>query len=166
MSLHSVRKANVTSNDKIDLTVYPAQICDIEDTVRDVESCLIAYFAGKSQLIEEPIIEDTKRSLIGYPEVKKLYDEALDKYKKGENSRNILDDMRLALEILLKRVLKNNKSIENQFSEIGKYIKEHGLSKELANMFDRLLNYYNKYQNTHIKHDNAVNDKEIDFIIQ
>ena len=131
-----------------------------------MEKCLLAYFSGQSLLTEEPAIKESIGLFANSPKAKGIYDNALDKYNRGESSRNVLDDMRLSLETHLKKVLNNDKSLENQLSEIGKYIQENGLSKELANMFRTLLDYYAKYQNTYVKHNDAVKDKEVDFIIQ
>ena len=79
--------------------------------------------------------------------------------------RNVLDDMRLSLETFLKEILKNQKSLENQLSEVGKFQKEKGLSPEFISMFNRLLDYYAKYQNNYVKHNDAVKYSEIDFVI-
>lgn len=165
-SLSSVRTANITQNSETDLTVYPAKVYDIIETKQEVEKCLSTYYSGQSLIIEEPAIKETTNLLTNSPIAKKIYDDALDKYNRGENTRNVLDDMRLSLETHLKKVLNNNKSLENQLSEVGKYIQEKGLSKELANMFNTLLKYYTNYQNTYVKHNDAVKDKEVDFIIQ
>lgn len=166
VSLRSVRTANITQNSEMDLTVYPAKVYDIHETKQEVEKCLSAFFSGKSLLIGEQVIEETADLLANSPKAKSIYDSALDKYNRGENARNVLDDMRLSLETHLKKILNNDKSLENQLSEVGKYIQEKGLSKELANMFKTLLDYYAKYQNTYVKHNDAVKEKEVDFIIQ
>ena len=80
--------------------------------------------------------------------------------------RNVLDDMRLALELFLKEILNNQKSLENQLSEIGNFQKGKGKSQEFINMFKQLLDYYAKYQNKYVKHDDAVKPEEIDFVIE
>lgn len=165
-SLRSVKTANITHNSETDLTVYPAKVYDITETKREVEKCLSAYFSGRSLLTEESAIKETISLLANSPKAKEIYDGALDKYNRGESTRNVLDDMRLSLETHLKKVLNNDKSLENQLSEVGKYIQENGLSKELANMFRTLLDYYAKYQNTYVKHNDAVKNKEVEFIIQ
>lgn len=77
-----------------------------------------------------------------------------------------MDDLRLALELLLKKILNNTKSLENQIKPLGDYFKGKSGSKELQNMFVKLVDYYSKYQNTYVKHDDNVNEKEIDFIIE
>lgn len=77
-----------------------------------------------------------------------------------------MDDLRLALETLLRAVLGNNKSLENQIGLIGSYIKARGGSKELTNMFVKLVDYYATYHNGYVKHDDAVIDEEIEFIFE
>jgi len=81
-------------------------------------------------------------------------------------TRNLLDDLRLSLELLLKGIFKNSKSLENQIELLGEYLKEKGGSKELTNMFVKLVDYYSKYQNTYVKHDDAVIEEEIEFIFE
>ncbi len=39
-------------------------------------------------------------------------------------------------------ILNNKKSIENQVSGTGKFLKDKGAPKELSNMFIKLLEYY------------------------
>jgi hypothetical protein len=53
----------------------------------------------------------------------------------GVFHRNLLDDLRLSLEKLLRSIFGNQKSLENQSSDVGAYIKSCGGSPELANMF-------------------------------
>ena len=80
--------------------------------------------------------------------------------------RNCLDNARLALEVLLKEILENDKSIEGQQELIGRFIKENGGSKYFTNMFRTLLDYYSKYQNNLVKHKDEVVELEVEFIIE
>ena len=80
--------------------------------------------------------------------------------------RNLLDDLRLSLEKLTQRLLNNNKSLENQITDLGQFLKDSGCSKELANMFQKLIDYYTKYQNTYVKHNDAVIESEIEIIFE
>ena len=84
----------------------------------------------------------------------------------GCYERNTLDDMRLSLELFLKQKLGNNQSLENQIKHIGQYQKEKGRSAEFTNMFRSLLDYYSKYQNEHVKHDDNINQGEVDVVIK
>jgi hypothetical protein len=88
------------------------------------------------------------------------------KFENKVQQRNLLDDLRLSLEKLLQGILENKKSLENQLSEIGTYINVRKGSKELTNMFTKLIEYYSKYQNTYVKHDDAVIENEIEIIFE
>lgn len=120
----------------------------------------------KDTVVDLDIVTETQHWLSRFPEVLKQYNSAIEKYKKQVYERNLLDDMRLALELLLKAVLKNEKSLENQLPEVGKYQKTKGLSTEFTSMFNKLLDYYSKYQNSHVKHNDKVIPKEVDFIVE
>lgn len=113
-----------------------------------------------TDLIHENLIK-----LSDYPEAAKLYQSALDKLNEGINERNILDDLRLSYELLLKAILSNNKSLENQDVELGKYLKSQDVSTECRNMFQTLNNYLRNYNNTYIKHNDKVKSKEVDLIV-
>lgn len=108
--------------------------------------------------IDTALIEQTRHWLADFPESLKLYESALMKLENKVFLRNLLDDLRLSLEKLVQTLLKNSKSLENQMSDLGLFLKKSGCSKELSNMFQKLFDYYTKYQNTYIKHDDAVID--------
>lgn len=109
---------------------------------------------------------DEKHWLSDYPKAYKHYQLALEKYRNSVYERNLLDDLRLSIELLLKNILKNNKSLENQIREIGSYQKEKGSSPEIRNMLTKLIDYYTKYQNNYVKHSDEVKLDEIEFIME
>ena len=113
----------------------------------------------KADLINENLIGLSK-----FPESAKLYQDALDKLNENRFERNLLDDLRLSLEKLISQLLDNNKSLENQNKELGLFLKNSGSSKESTNMLRVLIDYFTKYQNTHIKHNDKVRKEEIDLI--
>ena len=78
----------------------------------------------------------------------------------------MLDDLRLSLELLLKHILGNQKSLENQVAPLGDFLSRAGGSTEFVNMFQKLIKYFNDYQNTHIKHNDNVIETEIEFLIE
>lgn len=116
--------------------------------------------------LHKTLLIETRHWLSEHPEVKKLFDDALQKHDHGIFKRNTLDDLRLALEILVRQLFSNQKSLENQIPLLGQFVKKHGGSPQLANMFERLVDYYTKYQNTYIKHDDAVITAEIEFVFE
>lgn len=116
--------------------------------------------------VNETLVEETKHWLDKFPDALSLYGQALEKYQHGAFNRNLLDDLRLGLEKLLCGLLQNDKSLENQVPALGGYIKSRGGSPELANMFVKLVDYYAKYHNTYVKHDDAVIEEEIEFVLE
>jgi hypothetical protein len=116
--------------------------------------------------LHRTLLTETCHWLSRFPEARKLFDEALLKHDHGVFKRNTLDDLRLSLEILARQLFNNDKTLENQISQVGLFVKQRGGSPQLANMFEKLVDYYTKYQNTYVKHDDAVISAEIEFIFE
>jgi hypothetical protein len=148
------------------------QLDDFEDNeaARNLRVQLLSRYGHllkkQTNEIDADLLEETKHWLNDYPDAMKLYNDALRKYESKAYSRNLLDDLRLSLEKLLQAILGNNKSLENQISNLGDYIEERGGSKELCNMLVKLFDYYSKYQNTYVKHNDAVIEDEIEIIFE
>lgn len=116
--------------------------------------------------IDAGLVKRTEHWLGPYPDALKPYEQAVQKHANGLFLRNVLDDLRLALEVLLKTLLRNHKSLENQIPQLGAFIKKRGGTPELVNMFVKLIDYYTKYQNSYVKHDDAVIEEEVEFIFE
>lgn len=143
----------------------------IADSINNLKIQLIARYAHQfgsvsSETLNVALIDETKHWLADYPDSLKLYGEALTKFNNNIFERNLLDDLRLSLEILLKSIFQNNKSLENQVTQIGTFIYSNGGSKEFSNMFRILIDYYSKYQNSFVKHYDAVIEEEVEFIFE
>lgn len=115
--------------------------------------------------VQVDLVKETLVGLSKYQDSAKLFQSALDKLNENRFERNLLDDLRLSLETLLKTLLNNKKSLEKQYSDLGIYLKEKNTSKECNNMFLKLIDYYSKYQNTYVKHHDKVNSEEVDLLI-
>ena len=74
--------------------------------------------------------------------------------------------MRLSFELLLKQLLKNQKSLENQKKILGTALEENNISAEIRNLITKVIDYYTKYQNEKVKHDDSSNRLEIEYIIE
>jgi len=116
--------------------------------------------------VNEDLVDQTRHWLDTFPEILEVFNQALQKYATRVFVRNLLDDLRLALEKLVQILVGNSKSLENQLGAVGSFVKERGGSPELSNMFVKLVDYYCKYQNTYVKHDDAVIEEEVEFIIE
>ena len=151
-------------------------LCDLPEflnkaAIKDLRIKLVSRFGpifepDTAEQVSEPLVAETKHWLEGYEPAFDLYTSAEEKYRGGVFSRNLLDDLRLSLESLLKHILHNSKSLENQVSPIGTFLASKGGSPELRNMFMKLLDYYTKYQNTYVKHNDAVIEEEIEIVFE
>lgn len=137
--------------------------------VADLKSKLYSqygdYIPENEKILNSPLVKETQNWLQHYDKAFNLYNSALTKLNQGVYQRNLIDDLRLSLELLLKQILLNDKPLEKQIGDVGAFQKAKGISSETTNMFNTLLDYYSKYQNKYAKHDDNVNSKEIDFIV-
>lgn len=144
----------------------------LNDDVKKLKIKLVKTFPelndieGVDEKLDAEIINNTKHWLDSYSSVLALYSKAIENYKLKSFERSVLDDMRLALEMLLKEIFSNSKSLENQIASVGALVSAEGRSPEFVNMFNKLIDYYCKYQNTYVKHNDKVNVSEVEFIIE
>jgi hypothetical protein len=116
--------------------------------------------------LDIPLIDETRHWLHEYPKALALLEQAKLKYDAKVFQRSLIDDLRLGLELLLKTVLGNAKSLENQIPLIGAKLKERSVSPQFTNMFHKLLDYYCRYQNDYVKHDDNLPEEEVEFIFE
>jgi hypothetical protein len=117
--------------------------------------------------LDKGIIDSVLAGLEDYPKVAKQFETALRIYQSGETDkyRNLLDNLRFALEQLLKNILNNQKSLENQKNFILPWLKAKGLHDEVVNLYERLLSTYQNYQNNAVKHKDDFSINEVEFMI-
>ena len=128
---------------------------------------VIVYPEG-AKLLDEAAVNDVLAWLEDYPKVAKQFEQALTIYMSGEEKkyRNLLDNLRLSLELLLKEILKNKKSLENQKQEILKWLDGKNIHKQVINLYEKLIfGAYSKYQNEAVKHNEDYSENEIEFMI-
>lgn len=138
-----------------------AEIKEVQRLLTERYGHLFDNALSKSELVQK-----TKHWLSTYPTSLKQYESALSKFEGGIFERNTLDDMRLSFELLVKSLLRNGRSLENQIQEIGSMLKSAGTSVELRNMVQHVIKYYTDFQNNHVKHNDTVNKNEIEYIIE
>lgn len=135
-------------------------------TVHQRGKQFIVYPNG-DHFLDRGIIDCTLSGLEDYPEAAKPFEKALGIYLRGERNeyRNLLDNLRFALEQLLKKILSNQKSLENQKSPLGSWLKKKGLHSQVTNLYQTLLKEYQNYQNDAVKHNENYSFDEVEFII-
>ncbi len=155
----------------LDLCNHPTIQPRNPDGANKLKMTLVARYGHLSEAqpewaVSHGLISGTQGWLDAYPKALALYNQALAKYESGALRRNCLDDLRLALELLIRGVLGNEKSLDNQVAPLGTFLKARGGSPGFRNMFVRLIEYYAMYQNTYVKHDDAVMEEEVEFILE
>jgi hypothetical protein len=140
------------------------------EEINDLKVRLSKYskFSGLVDLrrADQELISEVRHWLEIIPDALTVYNDAIAKIDIDAYSRNLLDDLRLCLEITLRNVLENHKSLENQLPSLGVFVKSSGGSSEFTNMINRLLDYYSKYQNEYVKHSDTVNEIEANFVFE
>lgn len=148
------------------------ELCEmVPSSNKDVADLKLKLYSRYGSLATEKIsetelVQKTKHWLSNHPTALSQYESALAKFEGGIFERNTLDDLRLSFELLVKDLLNNNKSLENQISGICGILKNIGTSSELQNMVHTIIDYYTKFQNNHVKHNDAVNSNEIEYVIE
>lgn len=126
------------------------------------EYCILPI---NTEFLDSPLVFDNLYWLNAYKDVKNHFEKSL-KFERKENYyRNIVDELRLSLELLLKKMFSNEKSLENQKSNLGDYFKSNNISTSISNMYIKLFDYYTLYNNDNAKHDDKINNVEIDYLI-
>lgn len=126
---------------------------------------LLQDYIDKSQAVDN-IFTATLSLLVPYSAAHKAYSDALQKFQEGVFERNTLDDMRLALEQLIRALLSNAKNIDNNMQLLGAELKNKGISSCLRNMFSTVLRFYVEYQNEYIKHNDNVDPADVEYIME
>jgi len=123
------------------------------------------FYPKGAKLLDEKIVNDVLDWLVLYPKVQKSFESALEKYQNKIFQRNLIDDLRLSLELLFKKLLHNDRNLDNQQNFLAEHLQQKNIPRELINMYWKLINYYTKYQNNYAKHNDKVGSSEIEFIL-
>jgi len=140
---------------------------DIEIRLVTGQDGVLLYPAG-AELLDKHLVEEPLIWLAPYPEVAKHFEAALQIYSAKDPSlyRNLLDNLRFAVEQMVKAVLKNEKSLENQKGEMLAWLKAKGLHDHIVAMYHELLfGRFTNYQNEAVKHAEEHSPDEIEFMI-
>ncbi len=139
------------------------------EKVQDLLMKLVSIYQEFSTEINElpEMVLKTKEWLDDYPQAKKYYEDALNKKKNNIYTRNLLDNLRFSLEMLVKKILNNSKSLENQKSELAEFLGKNGISGDITSLYtDKILKFYTDYQNHNVKHNENYKEIEVDFIFE
>lgn len=122
-----------------------------------VSPCIAQEFADN--------VTQLRHFLDDYPLAKKQYEQALEKKSIGIYNRNMLDDLRLSFELLIKQILNIKQSFEKSQNEMGEFLEVNKVSKEIKNLINStVFSFFKPYLNENVKHNDNFNSIEIDFV--
>jgi hypothetical protein len=125
-------------------------------------------YPGGAALLDDTLIQENLVWLEDHPSTLKAFEQALGIYlsKDASKYRNLLDNLRFAVEQLLRDILGNQKSLENQKDTLLPWMKGKGLHAHVTGMYhDLLFKHFALYQNDAVKHGEKYSPQEIEFMI-
>jgi hypothetical protein len=130
------------------------------------EGVTTLYPSGAAEL-DEHLVNRTLQWLSRFPDAAKKFEHALEAYLTMEpkKTRNLLDDLRVCLELLLRDILANTKSLENQEKFLLPWLQKNGVHQQVINMYQMLLAKFCSYQNDAVKHGEKWSPIEVEFMI-
>lgn len=123
------------------------------------------FYPSGAELLDMKVVNDTLNWLEDYPKARAKFHEGLLLQQRHSPIRQVIDTMRLAFELFIKQYNENEKSLENQKEQLGKYLKEQNVAKEIRDMFSTLFSFYTTYNNQNVKHSDSCNEVESEYII-
>jgi len=139
-------------------------ISGVPIAVSGKEGNTLLHPAGAKEL-DIALVDQVLMWLDSAPLARERFTAALSLYGKPDRVRDVADNLRRSLEETLRHVLGNSKSLENQKSELGSYLKKRGVAPEVANGYWQLIDLYTKFQNDRVKHGDKVLEKEIELVL-
>ena len=115
--------------------------------------------------IDDALVIEPLEWLAEYPKSRSTYCRALKQYSDGEYTRDVADNFRKALEEFLQEYLGNSKNLENNKSEICRYLSSKGVDAEFGGLLQPLLNTYKKINDKYAKHNDAMDERLLEFIM-
>lgn len=156
----------------------------IENLYKVVETCLdhspqlgveisksgasVTLFPKGAGLLDHQVVDQTLEWLSPHPKVLEPFREALKLHMDGDKGkqRNLLDNLRYSIEQLLKEILNNSKSLENQQKDLTAWFKDKPVHRQVINLYNQLLfGQFRQYQNDAVKHAGEYQEQDVEFMI-
>lgn len=127
------------------------------------DKCFI--FPKGAKELDNALVSEPLEWLKDYPKAHKTYCIALKQYADGIYIRDVADNLRKALEEFLQEFLGNSKNLETNKTEICKYLGSQGVDAGITGLFQPLINSYKNINDRIVKHNDAVDEKLLEFLL-
>lgn len=125
----------------------------------------VFIFPKGAEELDAALVSEPLEWLKAYPNTHKTYVIALKQYSEGIYIRDVADNLRKALESFLQEYLGNTKNLETNKNEICKKLGEKGVDPGVAGLFQPLINAYKNINDRIVKHNDAVDEKLLEFLL-
>lgn len=125
----------------------------------------VFIFPQGAKELDDALVSEPLEWLSEYPQAHKTYCIALKQYSDGIYIRDVADNLRKALEAFLQEFLGNTKNLETNKNDICKYLGEQGVDAGIAGLFQPLINAYKNINDRIVKHNDAVDEKLLEFLL-
>lgn len=127
----------------------------------------IFFFPAGIPEFDEALVTTPLNWLSKYPKAHTAWGKALKEYADlaEENTSEIADKFRKALETFFREFFSVEKSLENCKAEYGRYLKDHGVPPEITSNFETLLQAYTNYMNGYAKHQDRTSKNVLEYLM-
>ena len=133
------------------------------DLIEDNEEYFV-FPKGAAEL-DDSLVTEPLEWLKNYPNAHKTYVIALRQYADGIYIRDVADNLRKTLETFLQEFLGNAKNLETNKVEICRFLGEQGVDSGISGLFQPLINAYKNINDRIAKHNDAVDEKLLEFLL-
>lgn len=123
------------------------------------------FFPKGAAELDKSLVSEPLQWLSDYPKARSTYCRALKQYANGEHTRDVADNFRKALEEFLQEYLGNPKNLESNKNEICRNLGSKGVDAEFIGMMQPLLNTYKNINDKYAKHNDALDERLLEFIM-
>ena len=122
-------------------------------------------FPKRAKELDRALVSEPLEWLDEYPLTKSTFVIALKQYQDGVYIRDTADNLRKALEQFLQEFLGNKKNLENNRTEICRYLGSVGVDGEIAGLFQPLINTYKNINDKYVKHNDLIDKRLLEFLL-
>lgn len=122
-------------------------------------------FPKGAKELDRALVSEPLEWLDEYPLTKSTFVIALKQYQDGVYIRDTADNLRKALEQFLQEFLGNKKNLENNRTEICRYLGSVGVDGEIAGLFQPLINTYKNINDKYVKHNDLIDKRLLEFLL-
>ena len=133
------------------------------EPIEDIDGMF--FFPVGAKELDSALVSEPLEWLKEYPKTHAIYSRALKKYSERNNASDVADDFRKALEQFLREFQHNDKDLDNNRSEICKYLKEKGADNNITSMLGTLLQSYKKINDEKAKHNDKIDPRFLEFVM-